>query len=56
MPKTIIESYPDFTRRVDPNEPFLNVSEFFMDTLQGENFVGYPAAFLRLQNCTQSCI
>jgi len=56
MPKTIIESYPDFDRRVNPDEPFLNVSEFFMDTIQGENLVGYPAAFLRLQNCTQSCI
>jgi organic radical activating enzyme len=56
MPKTIIESYPDFTRRVDPNEPFLNVAEFFMDTIQGENFVGYPAAFLRLQNCTMGCL
>jgi len=56
MPKTIIESFPEFTREVDTKQPFLNVAEFFMDTIQGENFVGWPAAFLRLQNCTQSCI
>jgi 7-carboxy-7-deazaguanine synthase len=56
MPKTLIESFPEFTREVDTKQPYLNVAEFFMDTIQGENFVGWPAAFLRLQNCTQSCI
>lgn len=35
---------------------FMNVAEFFCDTIQGENFVGQPAAFLRVQGCTQSCV
>lgn len=34
----------------------LHVSEFFADTIQGENFVGYPATFLRLQGCTLNCV
>jgi len=34
---------------------FLNVSEFFTDTIQGENFVGFPATFLRLQGCVLNC-
>ena len=39
-----------------PTEPFLNVSEFFCDTIQGEGVnTGYPAAFLRFQGCTQNC-
>ena len=36
--------------------PFLNVSEFFFDTIQGEGrYVGTPAAFLRLQGCPVNC-
>ena len=35
---------------------YLNVSEFFCDTIQGEGIhVGHPAAFLRLQGCTLNC-
>lgn len=53
--KSIISGNPTFTKTVPEGKPFLNVAEFFYDTIQGENFVGYPAAFLRLQGCTQSC-
>lgn len=36
--------------------PFLNISEFFFDTIQGEGkFLGTPAAFLRLQGCPVNC-
>jgi len=40
----------------NPTFGFLEVSEFFADTIQGENFVGYPATFLRLQGCTLNCV
>lgn len=57
--KTLIESNPKFNREpLDIESSFgeiLNVSEFFYDTIQGENFIGYPAAFLRLQGCTLDC-
>ena len=37
-------------------ENFLNVSEFFCDTIQGEGInIGFPAAFLRLQGCSMNC-
>jgi 7-carboxy-7-deazaguanine synthase len=36
---------------------YLNVSEFYCDTIQGEGInIGVPAAFLRLKNCTLNCI
>jgi 7-carboxy-7-deazaguanine synthase len=35
---------------------FLNISEFYFDTIQGEGvWTGYPATFLRLQGCTLNC-
>ena len=52
--KTIIPAFPKFSKAI-PRQAFLNVSEFFFDTIQGENFVGYPAAFLRLQGCILNC-
>lgn len=56
MSKIIIEGNPSFKRLEPVGEPFINVAEFFCDTIQGENFVGWPAAFLRVQHCTQSCV
>jgi 7-carboxy-7-deazaguanine synthase len=56
MAKSIILGNPDFKKDVPINEPFIDVAEFFCDTIQGENFVGWPSAFLRVQNCTQSCV
>jgi 7-carboxy-7-deazaguanine synthase len=56
--KNIIVAYPTFTKDncdVGYDPRILAVSEFFFDTIQGENFIGYPAAFLRLQNCTLGC-
>lgn len=54
MSLNIIPAHPIVERDfVDP--PFLKVSEFFCDSIQGENFVGYPSAFLRLQGCTLCC-
>ncbi len=38
-------------------EDFLEVSEFYCDTIQGEGVTtGVPAAFLRLQGCTLNCV
>jgi organic radical activating enzyme len=35
---------------------YLNISEFYYDTIQGEGiYLGHPAAFIRLQNCTMNC-
>ena len=53
--KTIIKAFPDFQKEIPTGEPYLEVAEFFFDTIQGENFIGYPAAFLRVQHCTQNC-
>ena len=56
MSKVIIEAYPMSNRSV-PDEPHLKVSEFYMDTIQGEGiYVGHPAAFLRLQGCHMGCV
>ena len=57
MSKVLIESNPTFKRSVPVGEPFVDVSEFFSDTIQGEGInLGVPAAFLRVQGCTQACI
>lgn len=37
-------------------EDSLIVSEFFGNTVQGENFSGVPSTFLRLTGCTLDCI
>ena len=57
MSKILIEAFPKERRRVvGLEEEILDIAEMFSDTLQGENFVGYPATFVRLQHCTLSCI
>lgn len=56
MSNIIIAANPSFKRERPKDQRFLDISEFFCDTIQGENFVGYPATFLRLQSCTQACI
>ena len=57
MIKTIIKAFPTKSRQPEEdNSPILNVAECFSDTIQGENFVGQPATFLRLQGCTLQCI
>ena len=56
MTRQLIEAYPTEHWEVDDPENSLNISEFYMDTIQGEGiFMGNPAAFLRLQGCTLSC-
>lgn len=54
MSKTILTPFstPDQTL----SGTFLKVSEFFSETIQGEGrYIGYPAAFLRVKDCTLSC-
>jgi len=58
MIKQIIaaNSHPD--KRVFQKEGsyYLNISEFYYDTIQGEGvYTGQPAAFLRLKGCTMDC-
>jgi organic radical activating enzyme len=58
--KTIIGAKPDFKKTCTPEVSegyYLNIAEFFCDTIQGEGVnMGVPAAFLRMQYCTQNCI
>lgn len=57
MSKTLIDSRPSFKKERPEGYTYLNVAEFFTDTIQGEGvYVGVPASFLRLQGCTQSCV
>jgi 7-carboxy-7-deazaguanine synthase len=55
MIKQLITANPTFTKTIPTDEPYLEIAEFFCDTIQGENFVGYPSSFLRLQHCTLNC-
>lgn len=55
MPKTLIAANPDFVKPRPETANFLEISEFFYDTIQGENNVGWPTAFLRLQHCSLDC-
>lgn len=55
-PKTLIEANPSTKTGAITHAGFLEVSEFFCDTIQGEGVnMGSPAAFLRLQHCTLNC-
>lgn len=41
---------------ISTGEGFLEISEFFCDTIQGEGVnTGVPATFLRLQHCSLNC-
>jgi len=55
MSKIIIEANPAFRKVLSEKERFIDVAEFFCDTIQGENFIGWPSAFLRLEHCTLKC-
>jgi 7-carboxy-7-deazaguanine synthase len=55
MSQIIIQGNPKQSRTVPVDEPYLEIAEFFCDAIQGENFVGYPAAFLRVQHCVMNC-
>lgn len=56
MPKTIIEAHPKEKRKArEDGSLILRIAECFTDTVQGENFVGLPSTFLRMQGCTLNC-
>jgi organic radical activating enzyme len=57
--KQIISADVHATRSIfqKDGENYLNISEFFYDTIQGEGiYAGFPACFLRLQQCTLDCV
>lgn len=55
MSKILIDSSNYSNRQYNKEEDLL-ISEFFCDTIQGEGiYIGYPATFLRLQNCVLNC-
>lgn len=57
MSKSLIEGNPTFRKDIPQGDDYLDVAEFFCDTIQGEGInLGQPAAFLRVQHCTQSCV
>ena len=56
MSQKIIEGNPNPSPKRIPDEPYLDISEFFCDTIQGEGInLGHPSAFLRMQHCTMNC-
>ncbi len=56
MVKTIIEANPKKEKnKCKAGSSIIRIAECFYDTIQGENYVGIPSAFLRLQYCTLSC-
>ena len=56
MSNVIIKGNPNFVKTVKEDDNYLDIAEFFSDTIQGENYMGWPATFLRVQHCTQSCV
>lgn len=58
MSTIIIAANPIEKRLVDRSfVNYLDVAEFYCDTIQGEGVnMGIPAAFLRMQHCTSSCV
>lgn len=56
MSLPLIEGFPKFRKPIIKGIPFLDISEFYCDTIQGEGAnVGASAAFLRMQSCTLHC-
>ena len=56
MVTTIIKAFPKEKRNIKEDGSFvLHIAECFCDTIQGENFTGNPAVFLRLQGCSLNC-
>jgi 7-carboxy-7-deazaguanine synthase len=56
--KQIIPADHHLTRKTSEKygEDYLNISEFYYDTIQGEGiYAGVPAAFLRLKGCHLGC-
>ena len=59
MSKQLIQADPNRIKSTEgiTHERSLKVSEFFMDTIQGEGVsTGVPAAFLRVKDCTLNCV
>jgi 7-carboxy-7-deazaguanine synthase len=56
MVLNIIQAYP-INKRIARSDDsrILNISECFADTVQGENIVGVPSTFLRMQYCSLNC-
>lgn len=55
MPLTLIDSFPKEKRTPKGTGAIINVAELFCNTIQGENWTGVPATFLRVQKCSLAC-
>lgn len=54
--KQIIEANPTFDKPIPEHDDFIEIAEFFKDTIQGEGInIGYPATFLRVKHCLLNC-
>ena len=55
--KQLIPAFYEANLSTPMTEPYLEIAEFFSDTIQGEGaYMGQPSTFLRLQWCTQNCV
>lgn len=54
MSKTLIAANPGFQKSITGDSDIF-IAEMFGDTMQGENFMGWPALFLRVQECSLNC-
>lgn len=55
--KQLIPAFYEGKLSIPETEPYLEIAEFFSNTIQGEGtYMGQPATFLRLQWCTQNCV
>jgi len=56
MVEQIIKAFPKEIKQVKSDSDVIKISEMFADTLQGEGIhIGYPATFIRVQNCSLNC-
>lgn len=56
MSQQLIKAFSNAPVFEEHSENYLEVSEFFTDTIQGEGvYTGHPATFLRLKGCTLNC-
>jgi len=57
MSRSLIKAFSESSAVIKPADDYLDIAEFYYDTIQGEGvYLGQPAAFLRLKGCTLNCV